>query len=127
MKNPWLKKNPFMSMWLSGAHRVVGAARGLAAATVKREATRASRDVAAAGIKQVLDFWGQQLEQQRPSRRPGPSPKSRPGPGSGARSQSWMRGSPPPVLAEMVPGLAVLAVVALVPMVFVAAGRGSCR
>ena len=30
MKNPWLKKNPLMSLWLSGANKVAGAARGLA-------------------------------------------------------------------------------------------------
>ena len=58
MKNPWLKKNPFMSMWLSGANKVAGAARGLAAAAVKREATRVSKDAAAEGTKQVLDVWG---------------------------------------------------------------------
>ena len=38
MKNPWLKKNPLMSLWLSGANKVAGAARGQAAAAVKREA-----------------------------------------------------------------------------------------
>ncbi len=27
MKNPWLKKNPFMSMWLSGANTVLNSAR----------------------------------------------------------------------------------------------------
>lgn len=58
MKNPWLKKNPFMSMWLSGANKVAGAARGQAAAAIKREATHASKDAAAAATKQVLDFWG---------------------------------------------------------------------
>ena len=57
MKNPWLKKTPFMSMWLSGANKVAGAARGLATAAVKREATRASKEAAAEGTKQVLDFW----------------------------------------------------------------------
>ena len=55
MKNPWLKKNPFMSMWLSGANKVAGAARGLVTAAVQREATRATKDVAAAGTQQVLD------------------------------------------------------------------------
>src|ERR1700735_4746203 len=32
VKNPWTKKNPFMSMWLSGANKVVGSARGRASA-----------------------------------------------------------------------------------------------
>ena len=58
VKNPWLKKNPFMSMWLSGANKVAGAARGLATAAVKREATRASKDAVSEGTKQALNFWG---------------------------------------------------------------------
>ena len=58
MKNPWLKKNPLMSLWLSGAHKAAGAVRGQAAAAVKREATRATKDAVAEGTRQVLDFWG---------------------------------------------------------------------
>jgi hypothetical protein len=61
MKNPWLSKNPFMSMWLSGANKVAGAARGHATAAVKREATKASHSAATAGTKQVLDFWSAAL------------------------------------------------------------------
>ena len=57
MKNPWVKKNPFMSLWLSGANRVAGKARGQIAATIKRESAKASREASAAGTKQVLDFW----------------------------------------------------------------------
>ncbi len=78
MKNPWLKKNPFMSMWLSGAHKIAGAARGLAAATVKREATRASKDDVAEGTKQVLDFWGAAAggaPKPKPKLKPKPKPK----------------------------------------------------
>ena len=37
MGNPWLKKNPFMSMWLSTANRVAGSWRGQAAAQAKRQ------------------------------------------------------------------------------------------
>ena len=37
MSNPWLKKNPFMSMWLSGANRVAGSARSQVAAEAKRQ------------------------------------------------------------------------------------------
>ena len=36
MSNPWLKKNPFMSMWLSTANRVAGGLRGQATAQAKR-------------------------------------------------------------------------------------------
>jgi hypothetical protein len=37
MSNPWLKKNPFMSMWLSTANRVAGSMRGQATAEAKRQ------------------------------------------------------------------------------------------
>lgn len=37
MKKPWLKKNPLMSMWLSGANTVLGTARGKATAQARRE------------------------------------------------------------------------------------------
>jgi hypothetical protein len=36
MSNPWLKKNPFMSMWLSTANRLAGSLRGQATAQVGR-------------------------------------------------------------------------------------------
>jgi len=41
MTNPWLKKNPFMSMWLSGANSVANSARGAIAAEAKRQSTAA--------------------------------------------------------------------------------------
>ncbi len=78
MKNPWLKKNPFMSMWLSGAYKVAGAARGLAAAAVEREATRSSKDAAAEGTKQVLEFWGASAAGAVPKQKPKPKPKPKP-------------------------------------------------
>lgn len=37
MKNPWMKKNPFLSIWLSGANAVMGSARAQATAVAKRE------------------------------------------------------------------------------------------
>jgi len=37
MANPWLKKNPFMSMWLSTANRVAGSMRGQATAQARRQ------------------------------------------------------------------------------------------
>jgi len=39
MTNPWLKKNPFLSMWLSGANAVAGSARGRIASEAKRQST----------------------------------------------------------------------------------------
>ena len=41
MSNPWLKKNPFMSMWLSGANSVANTARARIAAEAKRQTTAA--------------------------------------------------------------------------------------
>lgn len=53
MRNPWTKKNPFMSMWLSGANAVAGSVRGRATAVAKRQAATAMTK----GVKQVADFW----------------------------------------------------------------------
>lgn len=57
MSNPWLKKNPLMSMWLSGANKVMGSARGQATAAVKREASKAGAAVTAAAVQQITEFW----------------------------------------------------------------------
>ena len=52
MSNPWLKKNPFLSMWLSGANSVANTARGRIAAEAKRQTssavTKATNDMFAA-------------------------------------------------------------------------------
>ena len=39
MANPWTKKNPLLSMWLSGANAVAGRARSAGAAEAKRQQT----------------------------------------------------------------------------------------
>ncbi len=54
MKNPWIKKNPLMSMWMSGANAVVGAARSRATAEGKRQAAT----MMTKGAKQIGSFWG---------------------------------------------------------------------
>ena len=41
MSNPWLKKNPLLSIWLSGANSVAGSARGRIAAEAKRQSATA--------------------------------------------------------------------------------------
>lgn len=61
MRNPWTKKNPLMSMWLSAANKVVGSARGQATAAVKREAAKAASAATAVGITQAVDFWADAL------------------------------------------------------------------
>lgn len=53
MSNPWLKKNPFMSMWLSAANSAAGQARGQASAQVKR----ASKAATTKATHDFLDLW----------------------------------------------------------------------
>ena len=55
MSNPWLKKNPFMSMWLSTANRMAGSMRGQATAQVKRQVKAAVTDATNQNIKQWSD------------------------------------------------------------------------
>jgi len=47
--NPWLKKNPLMSMWLSAANAAAGSLRAQAVDHLKRQAattmTRATKDM----------------------------------------------------------------------------------
>ncbi len=45
MANPWTKKNPFLSMWLSGANAATGKARSLGAAEAGRQRTQIARSV----------------------------------------------------------------------------------
>ena len=53
MKNPWLKKNPFLSMWLSGANAASSHVRSQAAA----EASRQTKLIAEQGAREVMKFW----------------------------------------------------------------------
>ena len=53
MANPWTKKNPFMSMWLSSANSVLGTARARATAETKRQVAAVQADA----TRQILDFW----------------------------------------------------------------------
>jgi hypothetical protein len=54
MSNPWTKKNPFMSMWLSGLNAVANRARGHATGAAKRHgvlvAKQATREWAGAWL-----------------------------------------------------------------------------
>jgi len=67
MTNPWLKKNPFMSLWLSSANKVMGRARGRATAAVKREAGNAgaAAHASSAAVHRVLDQHGRQAASGR--------------------------------------------------------------
>lgn len=53
MKNPWTKKNPLMSMWLSGANAIAGSARARATSAGKRQATALTNQTA----KQLTSLW----------------------------------------------------------------------
>jgi hypothetical protein len=53
MADPWTKKNPFMSMWLSCADSVLCTARARATAESKRQVAAAQ----AAATRQIPDFW----------------------------------------------------------------------
>jgi hypothetical protein len=53
MKNPWTKKNPLLSMWLSGANAVAGSARSRATAEAKRQAATVMTN----GAKEIASFW----------------------------------------------------------------------
>ena len=50
MSNPWLKKNPFMSIWLSAANRMASTMRGQAAAQLARHPVQ--------GTHQAVDLVG---------------------------------------------------------------------
>ena len=53
MSNPFTKKNPLMSMWLSAANKVAGSARAQASAAAKREVSATQTDIQ----KQMQAFW----------------------------------------------------------------------
>lgn len=57
MKNPWTRKNPFLSMWLSGANAVAGAARSRATAEARRQAATMMTQ----GSRQMAALWGEAL------------------------------------------------------------------
>jgi hypothetical protein len=65
MKNPWIRKNPFLSMWLSGANAVAGSVRGKATAYARKQAASAMTQ----GTKAVTDFWMDALLPPKPGKR----------------------------------------------------------
>lgn len=65
MANPWLKKNPLLSMMLSGANTWAGAACGIKTSLAKRQGTAATRE----GARTVSDFWTAALTGAAPKKR----------------------------------------------------------
>ncbi len=53
MANPWTKKNPFLSMFLSSANAAGGRARGLWMQQARRNQTAAVKQVA----RSWVDLW----------------------------------------------------------------------
>lgn len=51
MRNPWLKKNPFLSMWLSGANSIAGSMRGRATANARRQVNTAVSEATRTNLK----------------------------------------------------------------------------
>ena len=66
MTNPWLKKNPFMSMWLSAANRAASGARGAATSAAKKQATATHAEA----TRQILEFWGAAPKKQAARKKP---------------------------------------------------------
>ena len=64
MRNPWLKKNPLMSMWLSGANAIAGSIRGQATAQVKRHAATAMTQA----TNDALKIWTNAMTPPAPTR-----------------------------------------------------------
>lgn len=69
LKNPWLKKNPFLSVWLSAANSTMSRARGYGTAAVRREVNKAATTAATAGTKQAINFWASVLTPPKAPRR----------------------------------------------------------
>ena len=66
MSNPWTKKNPLMSMWLSSANKAMNAARGQVAGSAKRQVAAAQADA----LRQIVDFWsGKPVSKARAKKR----------------------------------------------------------
>ena len=73
MKNPRITKNPFMSLWLSGANKLMGGARWQATVAVQRAANKLAAAATDAALDQVTDFWVHALS-QAPPEPPAPAP-----------------------------------------------------
>ena len=53
MANPWLKKNPLMSLWLSSAHSIAGVTGARLAAQARQQATWAAQQA----VGEIVKFW----------------------------------------------------------------------
>lgn len=62
MANPWTKKNPALSLFLSGANAWAGRARDV----LTKEARRQQATAMSTGAKQLASFWAAALKPPSP-------------------------------------------------------------
>ena len=60
MRNPWLARNPWLSLWLSGANAMLGAARA--------QAQRNANQMMADSVTRAASAWGAWLPSSAPKR-----------------------------------------------------------
>ena len=65
MSNPWIRKNPYMSAWLSGANAIAGTARGHGTNALKRQVAAATREM----TNVVMTAWLAPLAVKTPRKR----------------------------------------------------------
>lgn len=69
MSNPWLKRNPFMSMWLSWANWMIGTMRGQASAQARRQFNTALTKATNENLKALLGGTAPAVTKAKPKRR----------------------------------------------------------
>ena len=69
MSNPWLKKNPFMSIWLSTANRMASTMRGQATAQAKRQINAVVTKATDDNLKTLLGTTTPASPKAKPKRR----------------------------------------------------------
>ena len=65
MSNPWLRKNPFMSLFLSQANRMAGTLRGRAIAQTKRQINAAASKAASDNVRAALGVAASKAKRRR--------------------------------------------------------------
>ncbi len=63
---PRVPRNPFMSLWLSAAHRMANTGHGMITAEVRRQQC----EIVATATRNVEQFWTHALGRTSPPRRP---------------------------------------------------------
>lgn len=69
MPNPWLKKNPFLSIWLSTANRLAGSYRVNAVAQAKRQVNAAVTEAANENIRAWVEALTPQPAKKKTTRK----------------------------------------------------------